>query len=662
MKTTLHRPANGSNTVKIIVFLWLMLCCSVAYAQMNLSKYYEPEMMVANNLYDHLKIDFKWTMKGNLQALINEGINQLDENNLDIALINLNKAVTEDTSLWVSFYYRGICYKKTGDFAAAERDLRKALSLNKRLAEACFELGEIYIATDKLKDASDKFVEAVEINPKWAEGYFGMANVSFLNQSFSSASDLYKKCIAVNARFTPAYIMLGTLELRARFNAKQAVVEFTKAIAIDSLSSSAYFWRGIAHLENQNAQACLKDWDKLILLNPGNAFYIMLRGFVNIEAGDFEKAFIDLKTALKAQNINEDKFVGGQTILDKRIDLFSAANYLIANGYGLKEEAFTNVKKGFCLLLAGNYFEAFRALVAADQLESSATVYFLLAITLEHSGQHLQALDCYSRALALDKDIFDAHKKRTVYRMEMADWRRAHEDIKEMFRLQPGSPVAFRLRGLVKAHERNNKGAIADLNEFLKTDTADSEVIRCRSICYTLLNDRENAMRDINWILQKKPDDWTLNDQMADNCLILKDTSKAISILNIFIQKQSAMYQPYMKLMEMLISQNLIKQASLVLAKLNAIMPASINPFEHSKIYLWQGIIAFENKSYDMAIARFEQALQSNKYNLDAKYQRGKTYEAAGNFQKALLDYEILAKQNFKDSKALYKAVGRKIE
>lgn len=640
--------------------LLLLMGYSIASAQMGLSKYYEPEMMVANNLTDHLKVDFKWTMKGTLQALINEGINQLDENNPEIALINLNKAVKEDSSIWVSYYYRGVCHKKLANFDAAERDFLKALLLNRKLQEACFELGEILIAKNQLKDASDKFVEAVNINPKWAEGYFGMANVSFLSNSFSEAADMYKKCISLNSRFTPAIIMLGTLELRARFNAKQAVVEFTKAITIDSANSQAYFWRGIAHLENQDIKSCLKDWDKLISLNPGNTFYIMLRGFANIEAGNFDQAFIDLKNALKSQTVNEDKFVGGQTILDKRIDLHAGANYLIANGYGLKEETFTNLKKGFCMLLSGNNFEAFKALLEADKIESSATGYFLLAINFEHAGRHPEALDCYTRALARDPDIFDAHKKRTVYRMEMADWRGAHEDIKQMFRLQPGSPIAFRLRGLVKAHERDNKGAIADLNEFLRTDTADAEVIRCRSICYTLLNDRENALRDINWILQKNPDDWVLNDQMVDNCLILKDTVKAISILNLYIQKQSTTYHPYMKLTEIFINQNRIKLAAPLLVKLTAIIPASLDPFEYSKVYFWQGIVALETKDYPMALARFEQALQANKYYLDAKYKRGKTYEAMGDVPNALADYEILAKQNFKDSKALFKALSKR--
>jgi tetratricopeptide (TPR) repeat protein len=645
--------------MKRITFLLIVFNWSLGYAQIDIKKYYDPESLIMNNLSDHLKVDFKWTMKGNLQALINEGINQLDENNIPIALFNLNKAIKLDSSLWISHYYRGICHKKLAAYKAAEQDFLTAISFNPKVPEAHMELGEIYLADRELKEASDQFVSSVTINPKWAKGYFGMANVSFLNREFGRATNLYTKCTLLDPKFTDAYLMIALIDLKARYKTTEAIAQITKAIEVDSTYSPAYFWRGMAYLDDANPKACQKDWDKLIMLNPRNHFYIMMRGFLNIEIGDFDKAFIDLKTALKAQEINEDKFVGGQTVLDKRIDLHAAANYLIANGYGLNDESFSYLKIGFCMLLAGNYMGAVNAIIHAKRIEPSATAFFLLAIAFEHTGIHLEALSNYTYALNLDNDIFDAHKKRTVYRMEMADWKGAHEDIKDMFRLQPGSPVAFRLRGLVKAHERDNKGAIADLNEFLKTDTADVEVIRCRSICYTLLGERDAAIQDIDWLLKRNEADWVLNDQMVDNCIILKDTVKAISILNVFIQKQPAMFEPYLKLTEILIIQNR-QLAKPLITKISGMITPDTYPLEYSKIYLWQGILAFHDTDYTMAIARFEQALQTNGGNLDAIYHRAKVYEATGDFKKARSDYGILAKQNFKDSKILYKSLGKK--
>ena len=72
------------------------------------------------------------------------------------------------------------------------------------------------------------------------------------------------------------------------------------------------------------------------------------------------------------------------------------------------------------------------------------------------------ALTYYDKALTLDDDIFDAHKKRSVYRIELKDWRGANRDFEDMFRLQPKSPVTYRLRGFARSHEGNYKGAIDD--------------------------------------------------------------------------------------------------------------------------------------------------------------------------------------------------------
>ena len=79
-----------------------------------------------------------------------------------------------------------------------------------------------------------------------------------------------------------------------------------------------------------------------------------MRGCLYIELEDYDNAFNDLRKAMRARAVDEERFtVGAQTVLDKRIDLQFAANYLITNGYGLDEKSFGFLKKGFCLLLSG---------------------------------------------------------------------------------------------------------------------------------------------------------------------------------------------------------------------------------------------------------------------------------------------------------------------
>src|SRR6187549_511865 len=115
--------------------------------------------------------------------------------------------------------------------------------------------------------------------------------------------------------------------------------------------------------------------------------------------------------------------MGAQTMLDKQIDLQAATHYLIRTGYGLKNETFSHLKKGYCFLLAARKKEALDALTAAEKIEPTAPVFFLKAIAYEHLNNHPSAFQYYSLALGLDNDIFDAHKKRSIYFMELKDWK-----------------------------------------------------------------------------------------------------------------------------------------------------------------------------------------------------------------------------------------------
>ena len=83
---------------------------------------------------------------------------------------------------------------------------------------------------------------------------------------------------------------------------------------------------------------------------------------------------------MRLREVDDERFTAGQTVLDKRIDLQYAANYLITYGYGLDEKSFGFLKKGFCLLLAGKYKEAIDEIRKSERVQPSATVYFIEAL------------------------------------------------------------------------------------------------------------------------------------------------------------------------------------------------------------------------------------------------------------------------------------------
>lgn len=627
-----------------------------AYSQINITRYYNPGLPIVV-IEDYLPVSFQWNMKGDLQALINEGINSLDEGNTSIALINLNRAIQIDSTLWMAHYYRGICYKRLGVYDSSNYDFLSTIKLNAKLAEPHVELAENYIEHDEHRKASHELEIAIEKNPAIPQIYYNQAALAlFENNNVNKARRLYKKATEVAPRYPDAYLMQGLLTAYKN-DSKEAFELIGKAIQADSSYSLAYFWRGFILLESNKTEACLKEWNSLIQYNPTNIMYLAMRGYLYIELNQFDNAYIDFKNAFKAEEVNENRFAGKQSALDKKIDLHAAANYLIANGYGLDETAFAFLKKGFCLMLVNKKRDALESFTHAENIQPSATVYFLKAVAFEHLGQHPQALEYYTRALKRDNDIFDAHKKRTVYRLELKDWAGVNEDLQQMFRLEPNSLVAHRLSGLAKGHQQDYSGALNHLNKFLEKDTSDFEMYKTRAVCYTMLNKRDEAHNDLVILLKKEPSDWPLRDEVSGYYLMLKDTIQALTVLKEYADLKPDIYLARKKMAAIYVEQGDFIRAESLIEVLKKQIDENYQPWEFSDLYMWEGIIASNRKDYKKAIDRFSLAIKRDRENRLARYHRGKTYQQNGQLKKALEDFEYLASVDFQDSKAIYNSL-----
>lgn len=637
-----------------VLLVLLSLCPFRAWSQVDISRYFDENSFSFLDLNDYLEPAFQWTMEGNVQAFLNEGITSLQEGKLEMALSNIDEAIKLDSTQWISYYYKGICNKKLYKLKEARANLLKAISLNAKSAEAHVELGEIYHEQRDADKATKEYAVAIDLNPKLVQAYYNMGNLKLVTGDAKGALKNYEKCNEVDPKFPGAYVNQGLLKFKVKKSDNQSIAYFTKALDVDSLHSSAYFWRGLAYLSLEKTQSCVDDWSNLVRLNPSNTFYIFMRGFLYIELNEFDKAFVDLRRAIRSREINENKFAGTQTIIDKQIDLYTAANYLIAHGYGLEEETFTALKKAFCLLLSGRNEEALKTSKEAVAMQRTAATYYLEAIVLEHLDRHNDAYVDYTAALKLDNDIFDAHKKRSVYRMELNDWIGANQDFNDMFRLQPGSPLVHRLRGFARSHQKDYQGAVDDLTQFINTDSTDYETVRTRSVCYAYLKKDKEANDDMVIMLLLTPRDWDLRKDIAHNYLTLKDTTTAITLLNeVADHSSSARFM----LAGIHANQKNWELARTVSMKVIESDSQYRSPEELSNLQLWLGMAEFSKSNFAEAINYFNKSIKINRDNFEAKYFRAKAYEHTKESKKALSDYKDLMNVLYRDSKEQHQAL-----
>jgi tetratricopeptide (TPR) repeat protein len=643
----------------VLAFAAAFLFALPLSGQIDFTKYFDESSIPLLDPNDHLDPSFEWNMPGNVQVFLNEGINYLNEGDLPLAISNFDEVLKLDSLSWIAHYYRGICNKSRHNFEAAEKDLAASILLNARQAASHVELGEIYHLQNAFNKAAAAYEKAIDLDPKMTQAYYNLGSLSITKGDVKKGIKYYEKCNEVDPRFPQAYMMQGLLKFKARKKDNESILLFNKAVDADSTYALTYFWRGLACIALDRPDQGLSNWTKLVQLAPGNSFYTIMRGFLFIEMGDFDNAFNDLRKAMKSVAVDDEKFVGGQTVLDKKIDLQFAANYLITNGYGLNEKSFTLLKKGYCLLLAGKLKGAIEEIKKAEQIQPSATVYFLEALAYEHSGNHNDAFKYYTKTLEKDIDNFDAHKKSSVYRIELRDWAGANEDFNHMFRLQPRSPTTYRLRGLAKSLRKDYRGSIDDLNSFIKTDSSDYESIRTRSVCLSLIGDKAESNEDLRRLLylQGQPE---LYVTVANNYLNLKDTTSAIEIWREYSAYRPKSSIPHMALAWIYVQQKKWDSVRLEIRILLPLVRPDNQSKEYSKIVFWDGLIDFQQSSYETAIAKFSKSLKSDSNNLDAKYFRAKAYEKVGEVKKALLELKELKNSGYADSASLYDVVAQR--
>ncbi len=628
------------------------------YAQIDFTKYFDETSLPLLDPNDHLDLDFKWDMKGNVQVFMNEGISYLKEGNPSLAISNFDEVIKLDSLSWISHYYRGVCKKNLFKFEEAKQDLLISKRINSKQAETYVELGEVYHLQNSINKALAEYEMAIEIDPNLVQAYYNLGSLALLKGDLRRGLKYYKKCNEVNPKFPQAYMMQGILKFHAQKKNNESIALFDHALQADSTYSLTYFWRGLAYIGLGQPRKSLMDWSKLIQFNPENPSYALMRGCLYIELGDYDNAFNDLRKSIRRTAVDEEQFVGAQTTLDKRIDLQFAANYLTANGYGLDEKCFEFLKKGFCLLFLGRKTEALQEIKKAEEVQPSATVYFLGALVYEHSADHVSALKYYDKALALDNDIFDAYKKRSIYRSELKDWKGANEDFSQMFRLQSQSPTTYRLRGLAKSNNGDYKGAIDDLSKFLKTDSSDYEAIRTRSACLVMVGDEKSANEDMRKLL-KIDGGLDLYETVSRNYLTLKDTASALEVWREYANRDPYLFVPRMEIARIFIHQKKWDSARVEINKLLPLVTPENVTKKYSEILYWEGLIHYQNSEYNSAISKFTQSLKYDVNNADAKYFRAKAYEKTGQGKKAMGDLKDLKTTRYKDSEVLYQTVAQ---
>jgi Tfp pilus assembly protein PilF len=182
---------------------------------------------------------------------------------------------------------------------AAVETLRRGLRKKPESMELKAKLGVFLTEIDRLDEAAALLREALAADAGNAENWVYLGVVFFRMKDYAQAQDAYGKALALDPQNAKAYSNLGALFLACYVAGKdetyreKAVAAFNAAIGLDAGMAAAYNSRGAASKFAGQVEPALRDWRKVLELQPDftDAYFNIAVTLIALgrkaEAGDY---------------------------------------------------------------------------------------------------------------------------------------------------------------------------------------------------------------------------------------------------------------------------------------------------------------------------------------------------------------------------------------
>lgn len=131
---------------------------------------------------------------------------------------------------------------------------------------------------------------------------------SYKSKDFKEAVYNFTKAIASNPAHTDAYYQRGRTYLELKYYV-QALVDFDKTIELNPKHTKAYYTRGYAKFLMKNYRGSVSDFNFAIEINPQSALAYFYRGEAKHSIGETEGACIDWNNAIRLGYANAGDFI-----------------------------------------------------------------------------------------------------------------------------------------------------------------------------------------------------------------------------------------------------------------------------------------------------------------------------------------------------------------
>lgn len=187
----------------------------------------------------------------------NLGLFYLNNNDVDRAIIHLNRAINLEPRHYLAYNALGLALAMKGQLQEALKAYTRCLEINPAFSEARNNLGSLYQELGYLDKAEEEFRKALADPSYQAKELpaYNLARLYFLKEEYEEAAALVNNALNFNARLALAHNLKGLI-LQKLNRLSEAIESFNQAIKLVPDDINFNFNLAVAYFnDNQLAKA-----------------------------------------------------------------------------------------------------------------------------------------------------------------------------------------------------------------------------------------------------------------------------------------------------------------------------------------------------------------------------------------------------------------------
>lgn len=234
------------------------------------------------------------------------GLSEYKLKNYDEALAYFDSAIVLNPKEADYYAHRGLVKQDQNNLDGAERDYRKALSINEDHPVANHNLSVLLNKTADVVAAERQLDEAILRNPELPYSYLERAYYRLNHGNLSGALEDYDRAIELKPDDTDSWINRGLVKEKLQ-DFTGAYKDFTRAIALKKDYEKAWFCRGNVLSKVNKLNEAIEDYSVAILYYPEYAQAYVNRAIIHYKLSNLKEACDDIQKAESLQATGIEK-------------------------------------------------------------------------------------------------------------------------------------------------------------------------------------------------------------------------------------------------------------------------------------------------------------------------------------------------------------------